>query len=170
MSSIVDFAETFSHGGSFLSGFDVVGLDKAESIVQDASDYESMVSRGLQDLRENIPSFEFVEDTIEDLTSFDAGTEGVLQDIDSEVSEKGDSKEVMSENSSEDSLIVEFFNDGIESFSDLIEGEDNIVIKGISENAGVEYDEQSGTLSVDGKELVQLDFGLDSHDDNYEIF
>ena len=174
MSSIVDFAETVSQGASLLSGFDVVGLD-TESIVGESADYESMVREGFGDIREDNysynfnHSYNFSEGEGEYSYSFDAGGEGVSQDADSEVSESVDS-EAVAENSGEDSLVVEFFNDGIEAFSDLVEGEDNIVIKGIGENAEVEYDKQSGTLSIDGKELVQLDFSFDSHDDNYEIF
>lgn len=170
MSCIVDFAETVSQGASFLSGFDVVGLD-TESVDQDSADYESMVREGFGDFRENNYSYNFTERESEYSYSysFDAGTEGVSQDADSEVSEMSDDSEVVTE-IDEDSFVVEFFNDGIETFSDLVGGEDNIVVKGISENAEVDYDKRSGTLSVDGKELVQLDFGFDSHDDNYEIF
>lgn len=168
MSCIVDFAETVSHGTSFLSGFDVVGLDKAENVVRDSADYESMAREGFRDFQENAYRYNFTEGEREYSYSysFDAGAEGVSQDVDSE---KSDDSEVV-ENLGEDSVVVEFFDDGIETFSDLVSGEDNIVVKGISENAAVEYDKQSGTLSVDGKELVQLDFSFDSHDDNYEIF
>lgn len=183
MSSIVDFGETFAHGASFLSGFDVVGLDNAESTIQDATEDESMLSRGSQALGESnynynydfadlegeySYNYNFVEGEGEYSYSFDAGVEGVSQDVDSEVSDS-DSNEVIAETAGEGSFVLEFFNDGIETFSELTGGEDNIVIKGISENADVEYDEISGTLSVDGKELVQLDFDL-NQDDNYEIF
>lgn len=183
MSCIVDFAETFAHGASFLSGFDVVGPDSAESTIQDATEDESMLSRGSQALGESnynynydfaegegedFYNYNFVEGEGEDSYSFDAGGEGVSQDVDSEVSETSDN-EVVAETFGEGSFVLEFFNDGIETFSELTGGEDNIVIKGISENADVDYNEQSGTLSVDGQEIVQLDFNLD-RDDNYEIF
>lgn len=176
MSCIVDFAETISQGTSFLSGFDVVGLDKAESI-RDTADNESMAREGYGNFGEDNYSYNFNhtynfdEGEREYSYSFDAGSEGVLQDADSEVSETGVDGEdsVVAENLGEDGLVVEFFNDGIETFSDFAEGEDNIVVRGISENAEVDYDEQSGTLSVDGQELVQLDFNLDRND-NYEIF
>ena len=168
MSCIVDFAETFAHGASFLSGFDVVGPDSAESTIQDATEDESMLSRGSQALGESNYNYnyDFVEGEGEYSYSFDAGGEGVSQDVDSEVSE---SNEITVETFGEGSFVLEFFNDGIETFSELTGGEDNIVIKGISENADVDYNEQSGTLSVNGKEIVQLDFNL-NQDDNYEIF
>ena len=168
MSCIVDFAETFAHGASFLSGFDVVGPDNAESTIQDASEDESMVSRSSQALGESNHNYnyDFAEGEGEYSYSFDAGGEGVSQDVDSEVSE---SNEITVETFGEGSFVLEFFNDGIETFSELTGGEDNIVIKGISENADVDYNEQSGTLSVNGKEIVQLDFNL-NQDDNYEIF
>lgn len=176
MSCIVDFAETISQGGSFLSGFDVVGLDTESS--RNTADEESMVREGYENFGENNysynfnNSYNFGEGEGEYSSSFDAGSEGVLQDADGEVSETAVDGEdsVVAENLGEDGLVVEFFNDGIETFSDLAGGEDNLVIKGISENAEVEYDEQAGTLSVDGKDLVQLDFSFDSNDDNYEIF
>ena len=168
MSCLVDFAETFAHGASFLSGFDVVGPDNAESTIQDTSEDESMLSRGSQALGESNYNYnyDFAEGEGEYSYSFDAGGEGVSQDVDSEVSE---SNEITVENFGEGSFVLEFFNDGIETFSEFTGGENNIVISGISENAEVDYDKQSGTLSVDGQELVQLDFNPERND-NYEIF
>ena len=168
MSCLVDFAETFAHGASFLSGFDVVGPDNAESIAQESTEDESMLSRGSQALGESNYNYnyDFAEGEGEYSYSFDAGGEGVSQDVDSEVSE---SNEITVETFGEGSFVLEFFNDGIETFSEFTGGEDNIVISGISENAEVDYDKQSGTLSVDGQELVQLDFNPERND-NYEIF
>ena len=175
MSCIVDFAETISQGASFLSGFDVVGLDTEN--IRDTAEDESMFRESFGDFGEDNysynfnHSYDFSEGEGEYSYSFDAGGEGVLQDTDSEVSESvdGENSEVVEE-FGEDGLVVEFFDDGVESFSDFVGEEDNLVIKGISGNAEVEYDEQAGTLSVDGKELVQLDFSFDSNDNNYEIF
>jgi hypothetical protein len=168
MSCLVDFAETFAHGASFLSGFDVVGPDNAESTIQDAREDESIVNKGFQALSESNYNYnsDFAEGEGEYFDSFDAGGEGVSQDVDSEVSESDD---ITVETFGEGSFVLEFFNDGIETFSEFTGGEDNIVIKGISENTDVDYNEQSGTLSVNGKEIVQLDFNL-NQDDNYEIF
>lgn len=169
MSCVVDFAETFSQGASLLSGFDVVGLDKTENIVQDAGEYESIASGGFQDLREDNYEYNFVEGVYEHeyTYSFEEVSEGVSQDVDSEL---GETSEVEAETSGGDNIDLEFFNDGINTFGDLTDGGDNPIFQGIGENPSVEFDEQSGTLSIDGREIAQLDFNLDSQDDNYEIF
>lgn len=172
MSCLVDFAETFAHGASFLSGFEVVGPNNTESIDRDTTEGEGNYNYNYDFAEvegEYSYNYNFVEGEGEYSYSFDAGGEGVSQDADSEVNETSNSNEGVSETIGEGNFVLEFFNDGIETLSESIGGEDNIVISGISENAEVDYDEQSGTLSVDGQELVQLDFNLDSND-NYEIF
>ncbi len=70
----------------------------------------------------------------------------------------------------QDTFVLEFFDNGIDRINDFDINEDKIVIKGVSADAEVDYDNKSGKLFVDGEELANLQPGLDFTDENYDIY
>ncbi len=67
--------------------------------------------------------------------------------------------------------MFEFFDDGVDTVTDFKVGEDTIQIQGVGSNANVDYNRDTGSLSVNGEEIANLDVGLDGWgDDSYEVF
>ena len=66
--------------------------------------------------------------------------------------------------------------DTIKDFSPSGDLEDSIVLQGIGSDADVEYDSQTGLISVNGEDFIRLDAGLDitvdnnDGDDTWELF
>lgn len=63
----------------------------------------------------------------------------------------------------------DFLADEIDIVADFNVDEDTIRLEGISSDAHVNYNRETGILSVDGNDIAQLDSHLDITDDNYEI-
>ena len=76
-------------------------------------------------------------------------------------------------NGGEDTFLFEIsetlISDDIDTIEDFKVGEDKIRFEGISSEAKVEYDSESGILSIDGDDIAQLEPGLDISDDDYEF-
>ena len=77
----------------------------------------------------------------------------------------------------QDTFVLEFFDGGVDTISDFNIDEDEMVIKGVSADAEVNYDDKSGKLFVDGQEIANLQPGLDFTkanldftDENYDIY
>ena len=178
MSCIVDFSEAQSYGANFMSGFDVMGLDSTESVTQNSSSKSSMMDGGFQDSRNNDYRYQFVEGDYEYQHNFEheyqydfnAGGDAVSEDAEDETIENSDGDGVICETPDGNGLVLEFFNDGLETKGNFSIAKGNNFTKGIGENTEVEYDKQSGTLSVDGQEVANLNSPLDLNNENYEIF
>ncbi len=70
-----------------------------------------------------------------------------------------------------DTFVFEFFDPGVDTITDFKVGEDTIEIRGFGSDANVDYNQDTGSLSVNGEEIAKLDVGLDNfNDDNYEVF
>lgn len=168
MSCLLYGADIPSITSNIINGFDISDLQDSESI---DSIKDNGIARGsLKDLMQDSSSFGFINnEASEKLSSWLAENDVVSEDADINEIEASDGSELLSGTSNQDSFVLEFFDDGV-NISDFTVGEDKIVIKGMSDDADVQYDEISGKLSVDGKELAQLDAGLNLNDDSYEIF
>lgn len=59
--------------------------------------------------------------------------------------------------------------DDIDIIEDFNIEEDTIRFEGISSDASIKYDSESGILSVDDNDIAQLDSDLDISDDNFEL-
>ena len=70
-----------------------------------------------------------------------------------------------------DTFVLEFFDPGIDTITDFKVGEDTSEIRGFGSNANVDYNQETGSLSVNGEEIAKLDVGLENfNDDSYEVF
>ena len=70
-----------------------------------------------------------------------------------------------------DTFVFEFFDKGVDAITDFKVGEDTIEIRGVGSDANVEYNQDTGSLSVNGKEIVTLEPGLENfNDDSYDVF
>ena len=70
-----------------------------------------------------------------------------------------------------DVFVFEFFDDGVDTVTDFKVDEDTIKINGVGAGANVDYNQDTGSLSVNGEEIAKLDAGLDGwNDDSYEVF
>ena len=171
MSSIVDFAAPYSFSTNILNGFDIVGLDKSENIVRESANNDTIASGTIQDLVENIPTFDFVEGEVAPEKS-DIALEGeaILDELGEEETAETDENGLFSEVTGKDVFSLEFFNNDLDIDGEFTIGDDGIVVRGASENTDLEYDEISGSVSVNGQEIAQFDVSLDFDDDRYDIF
>ncbi|ELS04118.1 putative calcium-binding protein [Xenococcus sp. PCC 7305] len=83
----------------------------------------------------------------------------------------GSGSDQLSGGAGDDVFVFEFFDDGVDTISDFKVGEDTIKIHGAGSDANVDYNQDTGSLSVNGEEIAKLDAGLDGwNDDSYEVF
>ncbi|MGC1305937.1 MAG: hypothetical protein WA885_01820 [Phormidesmis sp.] len=69
-----------------------------------------------------------------------------------------------------DLFIFDFADAGlVDEVTDFTSGEDKILIQGAGSQSTVEYDPQTGILSVNGQAFIKLDIGLSISDDDYFI-
>jgi Ca2+-binding RTX toxin-like protein len=70
----------------------------------------------------------------------------------------------------------EFLPGEVDTITDFTEGEDIVRLKGIGNDADVQYDKASGKVSINGEDVLQLDSGLDvtikdsDRNGNWELF
>lgn len=83
----------------------------------------------------------------------------------------GNGDDIISGGAGNDTFVIEFFDKGVDKITDFTVGEDTIEIRGFGSDVNVDYNQDTGSLSVDGEEIARLDVGLDNfNDDSYEVF
>lgn len=169
MSCIIDFAEATSYTTNILNGFDIVGFENSESILQKDRGYENPASATFSDLAEKVASFDFIDYETEEQGTTDLESKNFIEA--SELIETTEHGELIGKAISEDGFQLEFFSEGVNILaSGFAEGENSVFIQGVSSDADIEYDEASGTLSIDGQEIAHIDVASDLNNNNYEIF
>ncbi|ELS02218.1 putative calcium-binding protein [Xenococcus sp. PCC 7305] len=66
-------------------------------------------------------------------------------------------------------LFAEEVPNNLNDISDFQPGEDSIVIQGVADNNEASYDPNTGRISLNGQEIIQLDVGLDIDADDIEF-
>jgi hypothetical protein len=168
MSCIIDFAENSSYTTNVLNGFDIVGLESSETMLQKDVEEEGIANGSYSDLMENSTSFDFINSEIEEQTTF--SLEGNETTENAEPIEGSDNGELIGQAVTEDGFNLEFFNNGVNIIGNFAEGEGSVFIQGVNNDAEIEYDELSGKLSVGGQEIAKIDPISDFSNNNYEIF
>jgi hypothetical protein len=168
MSCIIDFAETSSYTTNVLNGFDIVGLETSETMLQNAVEDEGIANGSFSDLTENSSNFDFIESETEEQGTLSLEGDNITEN--GELVESGDKGELIGQAITEDGFKLEFFNNGVNIIGDFAEGEKSVFIQGVSDNAEIEYDELSGKFSVGGQEIAKIDPISDFSNNNYEIF
>ena len=171
MSSIVDVTESLSSTPNMMGGLDIVGFENEENKLLGTEQSDSIGGGGLKDIIQGGAGFDYIDgkdgnDTIyggEDI-DFLMGNQG-----DDMLSGDGGNDFILG-GAGNDTFVLEFFDNGIDRINDFDINEDKIVIKGVSADAEVDYDNKSGKLFVDGEELANLQPGLDFTDENYDIY
>lgn len=189
MSSILEYTEPLSSTSNIIGGLDIVGFEDAENKLQGTEQSDSIVGGKLDDIIHGGAGFDFINgkegnDVIhggddidflmgsagDDIISGDGGDDFIVGGTGDDVIEGGAGKDFILGGEGKDTFVLEFFDNSADIISDFQAGEDKILIKGVSADAQVNYDELTGQLSVDGQEIAQLQPGLDFTDENYDIF
>lgn len=168
MSCIIDFAETSSYTTNVLNGFDIVGLENSENMLQNTTEEEAISNGNFTDLMENAADFDFINDEVEDRGTLDLESDGTATD--NSLVEDSQGGELMGETVTEDGFTLEFFKDGVNIIGNFGEQESSVFVGGIGNDAEIEYDELSGTFSVDGQEIAKIDAISNLNNNNYEMF
>lgn len=166
MSHLIDFAEA-SFTTNVIAGFDIVGLDNSENTIGDPESSESIAIGNTDKLMETANNFDFINSKSEEVNSLSLENTPLGEEVDIDLAESGDAS---ASASSEDALTLEFFSDDASIISELALENNNIFVKGSSDDGNVKYNEASGRLFVNGQELTQLDVELGLDDDSYEMF
>ena len=122
----------------------------------------AQVSPGLKLDRQ---SFEFVSQNSDGNDVIDSGASNFV--IDGSIDRQGDRGKVGQKFvfSLDDDLSLE----DVEELPDFDPRTDSLHFQGISADANVDYNSETGMLSIDGKDIVRLDADLDFDDDDYEL-
>ena len=189
MSSIVDVTESLSSTPNMMGGLDIVGFENEENKLLGTERSDSIGGGGLKDIIQGGAGFDYIDgkdgnDTIyggedidflmgsngDDVISGDGGDDFILGGAGNDVIKGGAGNDNLFGGEGQDTFVLEFFDNGIDRINDFDINEDKIVIKGVSADAEVDYDNKSGKLFVDGEELANLQPGLDFTDENYDIY
>jgi hypothetical protein len=168
MSCIIDFAETSSYSTNILNGFDIVGLEASETMLQKDGEDEGIANGSFNNLMDNSASFDFINSETEEQGTFSLEDNNTTEN--GEIIEGSDRGEVVGKVITEDGFSLEFFNDGVNIIGNFAEGESSLFIQGVKNDTEIEYDELSGKLSVGGQEIAKIDPISDFSNNNYEIF
>jgi Ca2+-binding RTX toxin-like protein len=179
MSCIIEPANPISSTPNLLGGLDIVGL----------SDQENRLRGGnLNDISDGGSGFDFLDGTGgddqlsgsndldfilggdgNDFLNGDAGNNLIMGGNGDDIINGGAGEDSLSGGSGNDTFVLEFFGN-VDTINDFNVNEDIIRIKGVGDDTKVEYDKETGKLSIDGRDIAQLDAGLNINDNNYEIF
>ncbi len=189
MSSIVDYNDPLSSNVNPQNGFkieDFEGLkefpgtsgndllyatDDSELINGDAG-FDYIDGRGGNDLISGGDETDFIlGGDGNDVISGDNGDDLINGGDGNDLINGGAGSDQLSGGEGHDTFVFEFFDDGVDTVTDFKVGEDTIQIKGVGSDANVDYNQDTGSLSVNGEEIAKLDVGLDGwSDDSYEVF
>jgi Ca2+-binding RTX toxin-like protein len=179
---------TISSTPNLLGGLDIVGLIGQENKLNGTKQHDSIKGGNLNDILNGGDGFDFLDgqkgdDQLNggagidfllggngnDILNGDAGNDLIMGGNGNDIINGGEGADVAYGGSGKDTFVLEFFGN-VDKIGDFNVNEDIIRIKGNGNDTKVEYDKETGKLSVDGQDIAQLDSGLNITDNNYEIF
>jgi Ca2+-binding RTX toxin-like protein len=188
MSCIIEPTDSISSTPNLLGGLDIVGLSEQENRLKGTDFSDSIRGGNLNDILDGGSGFDFLDgkggddqlsggadiDFIlggdgNDILSGDAGNDLIMGGNGNDIINGGEGEDALYGGSGSDTFVLEFFGN-VDKINDFNVNEDIIRIKGVGDDAKVEYDKETGKLSIDGQDIAQLDAGLNINDNNYEIF
>jgi Ca2+-binding RTX toxin-like protein len=178
MSCIIEPTDSISSTPNLLGGLDIVGFDR-ENRLKGTDFSDSTRGGNLNDILDGSTGFDFLDgkggdDQLSGGADIDFILGGDGNDIPSgdagnDIINGGEGEDALYGGSGKDTFVLEFFGN-VDKINDFNVNEDIIRIKGVGDDAKVEYDKETGKLSIDGRDIAQLDAGLNINDNNYEIF
>jgi Ca2+-binding RTX toxin-like protein len=170
MSCIIEPTDSISSTPNLLGGLDIVGLSEQENRLKGTDFSDSIRGGNLNDILDGGSGFDFLDGKGgDDQLSGGADIDFILGGYGNDIINGGEGEDALYGGSGSDTFVLEFFGN-VDKINDFNVNEDIIRIKGVGDDAKVEYDKETGKLSIDGQDIAQLDAGLNINDNNYEIF
>ena len=189
MSSIANSIEFMSSEPNYDDGFQLADFEGLEELFRNegnepiygsnnsdtlpgAAGFDYIDGQGGDDLISGGDDLDFIlGGTGDDIISGDNGDDLIDGGAGNDLINGGSGNDMIRGGAGNDTFVFEFFDDGVDTVTDFTVGEDTIQIKGVGSDATVDYDQDTGSLSVNGEEIAKLDVGLDDwSDDSYEVF